>query len=134
MQTNAETGLYLDASALVKLVVPEQETDALTAYVDQQAVLTSSSLARVEVMRTVRPHGPAAILAGRSLLAQLDLVQLDDELLDLAAEIDLPLRSLDAIHVASALELGDALRALITYDAQMTRAAEALGLPVAAPA
>lgn len=131
---SAEAGLYLDASALVKLVVPERETAALTAFVDQQAVLTSSSLARVEVMRAVRPHGADAIAAGRSLVAQLDLVQLDDELLDLAAEIDLPLRSLDAIHVASALELGNTLLALVTYDAQMNRAATALGLPVAAPA
>lgn len=133
MPTSAE-GLYLDASALVKLVVPEEETEALTAFVDQQIVGTSSSLARVEVMRAVRRHGADAVATGRALLAQLDLVQLDDELLDLAAEIDLPLRSLDAIHVASALELGDTLRAFVTYDAQMTRAAEALGLPVVAPA
>ena len=134
MQASAEVGLYLDASALVKLVVPERETEALTAFVDQHAVLTSSSLVRVEVIRAVRQHGEAAIVTGRSLVAQLDLVQLDDELLDTAAEIDGPLRSLDSIHVASALELGDTLRAFVTYDAQMRRAAEALGLPVAAPA
>lgn len=134
MQTNAEVGLYLDASALVKLVVPERETDALTAFVGRQGVLTSSSLARVEVMLAVRQHGAAAIATGRSLVEQLDLVQLDDELLDMAAGIDMPLRSLDAIHVASALELGDTLEAFVTYDVQMTRAANALGLPVAAPA
>ena len=134
MQPSAETGVYLDASALVKLVIPEPETEALSAYVDRPVVLTSSSIARAEVMRTVRPHGPAATVAGRSLLAQLDLVQLDDELLELAAEIDLPLRSLDAIQIASALELGDTLVALVTYDAEMARAAESLGLPVLAPA
>ena len=133
MQTSAEAGLYLDASAIVKLVVPEPETDALTAFVEGQAVLTSCSLARVEVMRAVRPHGADAIAAGRKLVAQLDLVQLDDELLDLAADLDLPLRSLDAIHVAAALELGDTLQALVTYDARMASAAASLGLPVAAP-
>jgi len=131
--TSADAGLYLDASALVKLVVPEPETGALTSFVRRPGVLASSALSQVEVVRAVRPHGAAAVAAGRRLLACLDLVQLDDELLDLAAEIDPPLRSLDAIHVASALELGDALVALVTYDAQMTRAATALGLPVAAP-
>lgn len=134
MPPSAETGLYLDASALVKLVVPESETGALTAFVESRGVLTSSSIALAEVSRAVRRHGPAAIVAGRQLLRRLDLVQVDDELLELAGEIDEPLRTLDAIHVASALELGDELEALVTYDAQLARAAEALGLPVAAPA
>lgn len=58
---------------------------------------------------------------------------LSDELLDLAGELDPPLRSLDAIHLAAALELGDELEAVVTYDAHMSQAAEALGLPVAAP-
>ena len=70
----------------------------------------------------------------RRLLDRVDLIELDDELLDLAADLPEPLRSLDAIHVAAAMELGDQLEALVTYDAQMTRAAEALGLPVLAPA
>ena len=68
MQTSAEAALYLDVSALVKLVVPEPETDALTACVEGQAVLPSCSRARVEVMRAVRPHGADAIAAGRKLL------------------------------------------------------------------
>jgi hypothetical protein len=125
--------LYLDASALVKLVVPEPETAALTTFVEQQAVLTSCSLARVEVMRAVRPHGADAILTARALVEQLDLVQLDNELLDLAADLDGSLRSLDAIHVAAALELGDELGALVTYDVRMAAAARSLGIPVASP-
>ena len=59
---------------------------------------------------------------------------LDDELLDLAGELVEPLRSLDAIHVAAALELGEELEAFVTYDRQMTRAAESLGLSVVSPA
>jgi hypothetical protein len=125
--------LYLDASALVKLVVPEPETAALTTFVEQQAVLTSCSLARVEVMRAVRPHGADAILTARALVEQLDLVQLDNELLGLAADLDGSLRSLDAIHVAAALELGDELGALVTYDVRMAGVARSLGMPVASP-
>ena len=75
-----------------------------------------------------------AVSRARRLLDRVDLIVLDDELLDLAAELDGPLRSLDAIHVAAALELGDRLEVLVTYDGQMRRAAEALGLPVASPA
>lgn len=134
MPASVEEGLYLDASALVKLVVPEAETVSLTTFVERHAVLTSCSLARVEVLRAARPHGAAAVVTARALIAKLDLVQLDDELLDLAAELDGPLRSIDAVHVAAAMELGEGLVALITYDRQMTRAAESLGLPVVAPA
>lgn len=133
MQTSAEAGLYLDASALVKLVVPEPETAALTTFVGQQVVLTSCSLARVEVMRAVTPHGADAVATARALVAKLDLVQLDQELLDLAGDLDGPLRSLHAVHVAAALELGEGLTALVTYDERMVSAARSLGLPVASP-
>lgn len=62
------------------------------------------------------------------------MIQLDDERLDLAGELEpSPLRSLDAIHLAAALELGDELEALVTYDERMAEGARALGLPVAAP-
>ena len=131
---SAETGLYLDASALVKLVVPEAETAPLAAFVERHIVLTSCSLARVEVVRAARPHGADAVATARALIAKLDLVQLDDELLNLAGDLVGPLRSLDAVHVAAALELGEGLGAFVTYDRQMTRAAESVGLPVVAPA
>ena len=134
MQASAEKALYLDASALVKLVVPEAETASLTSFVERHVVLTSCSLARVEVLRAARPHGADAIATARTLIAKLDLVQLDDELLNLAGDLDGPLRGLDAVHVAAAMELGEGLAAFVTYDRQMTRAAESLGLPVAAPA
>jgi uncharacterized protein len=125
---------YLDASALVKLVIPEVESSVLQAYVDARSLLASCTLARVELPRAVAPHGAAALATSHELLTQLDLVQLDDELLDLAGELEGNLRSLDAIHVAAAMELGDGLEALITYDVRMAAAARALGLPVLAPA
>lgn len=129
---SAERQVYLDASALVKLVVRESESAALEASLGPRAVV-SSALARAEVVRAAAPRGRDGIARARRLLDRVELIQLDDELLDLAAELDGPLRSLDAIHVAAALELGDGLDALITYDGQMRRAAEALGLPVASP-
>lgn len=134
MPTSGETSIYLDASALVKLVVPEDESRALRSFIRQDDLLTSSAVAETEVLRAVRQHGPQAVVIARGLLRQVDLVQLDDELLEVAAEIDEALRTLDAIHVASALELAETLKAVVTYDLRMARAATALGLPVVAPA
>jgi predicted nucleic acid-binding protein len=133
VSTSAETSLYLDASALVKLVVPEPQTEALQGFVDGRFPLTSCSLARTEVVRAVWTHGSGAVNTARTLLGEIDLIQLDDELLDLAGELEPSLRGLDAIHLAAALELGEELDAVITYDARMAREAEALGLRVAAP-
>jgi hypothetical protein len=133
VNTNADPALYLDSSALVKLVVPEPETEALRRYVFGRAPLASCAIARVELVRAVRRHGPSHVAVARSLLDEVDLTLLDDELLDLAGELDGPLRCLDALHIAAALELSPDLEALVTYDAQMARAAEAHGLTVAAP-
>lgn len=134
MSTNAERALYLDSSALVKLVVPEAESASLRAYVTARSPLASCSIARVEVVRAVGRHSAQHVDTARELLDALDLAQLDDELLDLAADLDAPLRSLDAIHIAAAMEFGDELEALVTYDAGMARAAQALGLAVVSPA
>jgi predicted nucleic acid-binding protein len=126
--------VYLDSSALVKLVVAERESAALRRYLRSTPQRASCALARVEVLRAVRPHGGAAMKRARGVLRRLDLVQLDDDLLDAAAALDAGvLRSLDAIHLAAAQVLGDALTAVVTYDDRMTAAAARLGLPVAAP-
>jgi uncharacterized protein len=126
--------LYLDSSALVKLVVAERESGALRRYLRSRPRRASCALARVEVLRAVRPHGGAAMKRARALLRRLDLVQLDDDLLDAAAALDAEvLRSLDAIHLAAAQVLGDDLTAVVTYDDRMRTAAGRLGLPIAAP-
>jgi predicted nucleic acid-binding protein len=131
---NAERSLYLDSSALVKLVVTEPESTALRAYLAGHPTLVSCTLARVEVVRAVARHGSHAVRTARALLDEVDLSQLDDELLDFAAELDGPVRSLDAVHLAAALELGEELDSLVTYDVQMSRAAESLGVAAVAPA
>jgi predicted nucleic acid-binding protein len=126
--------VYLDSSALVKLVVMESESAALHRELRGEPERASCGLARVEVVRAVRPHGTAAVARARRLLRRLDLVQLDVELLDAAAVLDGGvLRSLDAIHLAAAQLLGDELTSVITYDQRMATAAKALGLTVSAP-
>jgi predicted nucleic acid-binding protein len=126
--------VYLDSSALVKLVVAERESAALRRYLRKEPQRASCALARVEVLRAVRPHGAAAVTRARRLLRRLDLIQLDDELLENAATLDSGvLRSLDAIHLAAAWSLTDELGAIVTYDDRMTKAAGLLGLTVDAP-
>ncbi len=126
--------MYLDSSALVKLVVVELESSALRHYLADQPERASCVIARVEVLRAVRGHGPAAVTRARRLLHRLNLVPTDDELLDAAASLDpRVLRSLDAIHLAAAQLFGEELTAVVTYDRRMAVAAELLDLRVATP-
>ena len=127
--------LYLDSSALVKLVVAEPETPALRRLLRRHPVRVSCGLARTEVVRAVRHLGTRAAARARQLLQRIDIVRLDDALLDAAGTLDVGvLRSLDAIHLAAALTVAAQLEAVITYDGRMTTAARLLGLPVTAPA
>ena len=126
--------VYLDSSALVKLVVVEPESSALRRYLADEPERASCALARVEVIRAVRVHGPSTVSRARRLLQRLNLVEVDDELLEAAAALDPRiLRSLDAIHVAAAQLLGEELTAVVTYDRRMAAAAQLLDLTVAAP-
>lgn len=126
---------YLDSSALVKLVLDEAESRALQAHLSSGPSEASCGLAQVEVIRAVRPMGQEAVNYARTLLGDIDILAVDDALLDGAADLpDERLRSLDAVHVAAALSLGDDLAELITYDRVMAVAAEGLGLRVASPA
>ena len=127
--------IYLDSSAIVKLVVREPETRALRAYLRHEPERVACSLARTEVLRAVRPVGPSAVELARQVLRNLALIRLDDALLDAAGMLEpLTLRSLDAIHLAAAHLVAPTLRAVVTYDRRMADAAAALGLGVAAPA
>jgi hypothetical protein len=132
--TSGRAATYLDASALVKLVAEESESAALARALATSAALVSCNLARVEVMLAARGKAAPVVERARRLIDEIELIQLDDELLDHAGELGPGLRSLDAIHLAAAMELGDELEAVVTYDSRMVSAAAALGLPVAAPA
>jgi hypothetical protein len=122
---------------LVKLVQREAESAALRRYLrahrDDERV--ASELVRVEVVRSVVRGGPPAIEHARRQLARLYLVVMDRDLLDRAATLapEVALRSLDAIHLATAQMFGAELRAVLTYDTRMRHAATSLSLSVAAP-
>ncbi len=130
-----ERQTYLDASALVKLIVSEAESAALRAHLVERPHRASCALAQVEVVRAVRPEGSGAVDRAREMLQDVAIVALDEPLLVAAANLqNEDLRSLDAIHVAAAVSVGPKLAELITYDRRMARAAEGLGLPVISPA
>ncbi len=129
--------LYLDSSAIVKLVQREAESNALRRLLrhHRNDGRVTSALARVEVVRAVAAGGPAAVAHARRQLARIDHVTMDRVLLDAAATLAplQRLRSLDAIHLASALALGSDLGFVITYDRRMADAATALGISTVAP-
>ena len=129
--------LYLDASALVKLVQVEQETAALLGYLASQPAQPpwSSALSRTEVLRAVLPGGEPAAAQARRVLAALHMVELRTEVLERAGTLRTAarLRTLDAIHLACALTVAAQVAALVTYDHRMGEAATAVGLFVVAP-
>ena len=128
--------IALDSSALVKLVLDEPESAALERWLTSRAPLsvTASDLVRVELIRAVARAAPAGVPRARTLLAGVDLVPITRDLLETAAELGPPsLRSLDALHLATALSLGSALDAFVVYDERLAEAATDAGLPVVAP-
>lgn len=126
---------YLDSSALVKLVVPEPETDPLLAFLRMQPRQVTSRLATIEVPRALARRGPTGQPKAVDLLASMDLVELDHELALAAAVVEpVGLRTLDAIHLATAMALRDDLSAVVSYDRRLVDAARAAGLLVLSPA
>ena len=134
MPTSADP-IYLDSSALVKRVIHEPESDALEAFLARRSLLVSCRLVRTEVPRAVLPSGLDAVVRARTAVAALHhVIELDDLLLDRAAALGPPvLRTLDAIHLAAALDLLPAGGEVLTYDRRMQEAARGLGFTVRAP-
>lgn len=128
--------VYLDSSAFVKTVVVEPETAALRAFLaGSEGILISSALLRAEALRSVRLLGPDVLAAMRLALRSVNLIAVDDRVLDAAGILEPSVvRTLDAIHLATAHAAGDDLKTLVTYDARMLAGARLLGLPAASPA
>ena len=130
------TAAYLDASALVKLMRPEPETEALVEALAQWPVRIASEVVVVELGCTARRLGDAELLERAEAIANgLDLIPFSAAIRKraVATAFDPPLRALDAIHLATALELGEDLDALVAYDDHLCRAAEAKRLVVRNP-
>lgn len=126
---------YLDTSALVKLVVAEEETEALLAWVGSADLeMVSSDLARTELLRAVRRVAPDRVVRARDVLDAVTLLGLTTQICEEAARVDPPLlRTLDALHLAVALDLGDDLSTIVTYDDRLADAAASNGVRVTAP-
>lgn len=126
---------YLDTSAAVKLVVAESQSKALNAWLraDPRDV-ASSDLLRTELMRATRRGAPESLRRARELLESITLIAPSTATYEHAAELEPDLlRSLDALHLAAAVELGDELEGIITYDDRLAVGAQRLGIAVIAP-
>lgn len=131
--------IYLDSSALVKLVREEPETPTLVAWLGERLTIArvTSCLAEIEVARAIRRHDPAASAGLPGVLARLYRVEIDARIRAIAAAYDDPaLRSLDAIHLATAEMLsleGQPLTAFVAYDDRLLAAAEKRGMTTVRP-
>ncbi|HEY4094557.1 MAG TPA: type II toxin-antitoxin system VapC family toxin [Baekduia sp.] len=131
--------LYVDTSALVKLLVEETETDALRAELQRRDVVATSVITEIELARAAaraRQRGATALddVAVWAITAATLELELTPEIRRAAAALQpSAVRSLDAIHLATAASLGDDLAGLLTYDIRMQDAAVALGVTVLAP-
>jgi predicted nucleic acid-binding protein len=131
---SVERATYVDSSAIVKLVVREPESAALARFLRARRPLFSSALARVEVERACLAAGDVARARARDVVSRFELVRVNERVLTTAASLLPPeIRSLDAIHLATATILGPSLKAVVTYDERMASAARGLGWKVYAP-
>jgi len=125
--------VYLDTSAFIKLVRSEPESSALRRELAGRELL-SSALLVVEGRRAARRYGELAARRARAGLTAVTLLPLDHGVLEAAADLDpAELRSLDALHLATVLSLGEDLERLYCYDARLAAAAQALGIEVSEP-
>jgi hypothetical protein len=124
---------YLDSSAILKIIFQEDESAALAKFITEPAI--TSSISRVEVLRTVQRIDPSRVQLAQSELAKINIVEPIPSILTIAENFshEVTLRSLDAIHIATLIFLSSATRGLITYDKLMAKNAEQLGLTVLAP-
>jgi len=125
--------LYVDSSAFVKLLVREAESDALRAYLASTRLLTSA-ITRIEVERSVRRNESHREISVGDFFDGVEIRLLDDSVVAQASTLEPALGVVDAIHLASALDLRAELEGFVTYHARLADAARAHRLPVVSPA
>jgi uncharacterized protein len=129
--------IYLDSAAVVKLVHAEPESQALRDWLDERAETgwVSSVLVEIESFRALARHAPAAVARLHPVLDQIELIDLSPRIRILAQTVQpVTVRSLDAIHLGTALHARPMLTSFVTYDKRLLDAAAAAGLPALAPA
>jgi predicted nucleic acid-binding protein len=126
---------YLDSSAAAKLVVAEPDSEAMTSWAAaHETQVIASDVLRTELLRATRRSAPDRMQRARSVLDALTLFSLTSATFERAATLDPEgLRSLDAIHLAAALELGDELDGIVTYNERMAAVASLYGVAVISP-
>jgi predicted nucleic acid-binding protein len=131
--------IYIDTSALTKLLIAEPETPGLRAWLGEQSgqgeYAATSALGRVELMRVVARYGESGLAErARFLLDGLDIIPLTEPVIALAETIGPPtLRSLDAIHLAAATRIKQDLTVFVTYDHRLLDGCRQIGLATATP-
>ncbi len=128
--------IYLDSAAIVKLVHAEPESPALRLWLDKRAETgwISSVLTEIESFRALARYAPEAVSRLPAVLDQIDLIDLDQRIRILARTVQpVTVRSLDAIHLGTALQSRPGLTSLVTYDKRLLDAARVAGLPVDSP-
>jgi len=128
--------IYLDSSAVMKLVRAEPETDALREWLEKNSAesLVTSELGRVEVLRAARRVDEPTVAQAQAVIDFFDLVPLDRAVQDRACAIGSALlQTLDALHLASALLIKGDVSSFASYDVRLAEAAADAGLPVVAP-
>jgi len=128
--------IYLDSAAVVKLVHTEPESAALRGWLDERAETgwISSVLTEIESFRALALYAPEAATRLPAVLDQIDLIDLDQRIRMLARTVTpATVRSLDAIHLGTALHVRSALASFVTYDKRLLDAAQAAGLPIDSP-
>jgi predicted nucleic acid-binding protein len=128
--------LYLDTSAALKLVIAEPETTELELWIAQRAGVprVSSRLLRIELLRAVWRRAPRRVQRAHAILSAVALLSLDEAAPMAEATGDPLVRSLDAIHLATAFGIRTDLTAFVCYDKRLCASAHALGIPVESPA
>ncbi len=128
--------IYLDTSALLKLVLAEEHSDVLRAFLREHDDLTVSSvLLTVETRRAVTRAAPAQLPRADLALTRVGQIGLSHAIIESASRLPDPaVRSLDAIHLATAQLLGEEVSAFVTYDKRLLGAAKSHRLPAVAPA
>jgi len=121
--------IYVDTSALVKLIITEEHS---TEYI--YSPMAVSEIGAVELRRAVRLQRPDLLTDAEHLLARMTKVAVNRAVLQAAGGLQpASLRTLDAIHLASAVTMGDLLDAFVSYDQRLLEAARLAGLPTASP-
>lgn len=126
--------IYVDSSALVKLVLPEAESSSMIEFTAKFDTLVTNTIGAIEFRRAVKRHYAQQLWAVERVLAEMTILELSHEVRRTAELLEPTiLRTLDAIHLASALVIREEIEAFVAYDERLLEAARLAGIPTVSP-